>query len=226
MAQGSWSNDSITTLVVPTGATSGKRVVIANQQNGDAVDTYDEDGDLVFRITSDGSIVQVTDYGDFSVGDGTLQWHSTSPSGLAQVFFTPDASPSQGAEVTTVVNGTGGTYSLMLAAASASGTQKATAIGTERGVTGSLMQSDRVSTDSLVHVGRYSVTTNASANVTFSHGCSFTPDNSVISTVGQASPNQYVVTAYTSTQCTLHVTNAAGANLVSALTNFTAVFYG
>src|SRR5205085_89659 len=67
----------------------------------------------------------------------------------------------------------GVTYTLRLIGGNDLGTKGPSLVGNERGVQGSVVQSDQTSTSNLIHVAAITGTTDASGFLTFNHGATF-----------------------------------------------------
>jgi hypothetical protein len=195
MANSGWSNDSINTLVIPTGATTGARVIIANQATGDAIDIYDSANRLVFSIDGEG-IASSFSYGPDLVaqmfegalvlgapggGQGALEWEE-SPG------------PTSGSDIVLIVNPTGGGAALnvFFQGGSPDGTSTTSGIVVNtRGIFGSMIQSDQIRTNELVHTGTYSgVVAGGDGHWIFDHGCAFTPKVAMLTPWDAASSDQ------------------------------------
>lgn len=182
MANSGWTNDAVDTLTVPTGAVTGKRVVIANQANGDAIDVYDAGGNLVYAITGQGAAESINpaDGRKVTIFDGAVQLLGAN--GYVDMFyvepnpFTPSSQP----ELFIEVFGPSNSYTLILEAESADGTKLPTMTGSERNIQGSIVQMDTAGFGTgfgnLMHVGFYTGTVvDAFGNVVIPHGALFTP---------------------------------------------------
>jgi len=229
MSQGGWSNDAVTYLVVPTGATTGQRIVILNPVTGDAVDVYDSANELIMDINSNG-VVQTYATG-FSPqqteqrGDGIYYIDNTLGS-TAHVILRPTTNVSQQpAILLNVKNGNfTSDYTLAVLAASWNGTGTATLVGNERGVGGSMVQSDGASSNNLMHCEAVTGTTDASGFFTFVHHASFTPNmifTQVHDTGTPAFGNIDVIDgSITSTQATVYCVNFNGTARTLATVSF------
>ena len=181
MANSGWTNDAVDTLTVPTGATTGKRVVIANQANGDAIDVYDALNNLIYAITGQGAAESINPDGRrVTIFDGAVQLLGAN--GYVDMFyvepnpFTPSSQP----ELFIEVFGPSNSYSLLLFAESADGTKLPTMLGSERNIRGSIVQTDTggfgPGFGNLVHTGFYTGTVvDAFGDVLIPHGAAFTP---------------------------------------------------
>lgn len=184
-----WSMQGFTSLTIPSGATSGARVIIVNPVTGDVMDVYNALNQLIANIDSEGqytvyqfdtfshAAIQHTQFGqegiiyfsDVDNSDAIMEWTSSAAGqpGTQAVWTIQVANNNPGINFEV--------YTLQVFAGSDDATKKPTMTGTERGITGSVMQSDQVSTNNLVHYAAISGTTNGSGFLTFSHGASFTP---------------------------------------------------
>jgi len=154
-----------------------------NPGNGDVMDTYDAQGNLVAQIIASGTYINYLFTG--GVATQHMRYQSTGMVGLSDgdsslsaIQFDPTgtALPTQARTTITVANNAGThVYFLRLTSGSDSGAVLQTMTGNERGVGGSIMQSDQVSTNNLVHSGDVTGVTDANGNLTITHGASFTP---------------------------------------------------
>jgi hypothetical protein len=227
-----WTNQDITYLVIPTGATSGKRVVIANPDTGDAVDVYDTAGDLVATITADGVIMSIFPGGNDSfLRDGVVTCEDVTglQSATFQIIDAPNNSTGTGGQIYVNNPGPFSAGILTVFSDSEDGTQKNTVEAFERHVLGSVVVSDNRSVNNLFHAGAYSCATNASGIGTFSHGCGFTPTGGVMVAYAAvaAGATQFSIQngSWTSSQVTIAVKTPAGAAYNGTAT-FYAIFWG
>lgn len=184
-----WTNSLLTSLTLPQGATSGARIILINPATGDVMDIYNSLGQLIANIDPSGQYIvyqydnithapiQHTQFGqegliyfsDVDNSDAIMEWVSSAA-----------GNPSTQAAWTLQVannnpSASNGVYTLMVFAGSDDGSHQPTMTGSERAITGSVVQSDQVSTNNLIHCTNISGTTNASGFLTFNHGASFTP---------------------------------------------------
>jgi len=163
---------------IESGTDPGQHVILNNPATGDAVDVYDAGNNLVTYINRLGVVAAV----DPSTGhlarmtQGQFQ-QSDGGSNDSALILLPAASTSQQTELDVLVSPpVGTTYTLRLVGGSDDGSKSPTLIGNERGVSGSLVQSDQVSSGNLRHQGTVSGSnTDASGFLTFAHGAAFTP---------------------------------------------------
>jgi len=182
-----WSMQGFTSLTIPSGATTGARVVIVNPVTGDVMDVYNALNQLIANIDSDGqytvyqfdtfshAAIQHTQFGqegiiyfsDVDNSDAIMEWTSSAAG----------APSTQAVWTIQVANNDPGThfevYTLQVFAGSDDASKGPTMVGTERQVTGSVVQSDQVSTSNLEHMVAISDTTDASGFLVFNHGASF-----------------------------------------------------
>lgn len=184
-----WSNVGFTSLTIPTGATSGQRVVIANAVTGDAIDVYDINGNLIFQLGETGntiwsdflSIAPFTHFYDTEIiagGNGLTVFSRTDLSQFLESFTTSNGVSTQASTALTTFNNSLSnvkTYTLTMYAGSDDNSKGATATGQERNITGSLVQTDQISTNNLTHTALYNLVTNASGQFNQAHGAAFTP---------------------------------------------------
>jgi len=230
-----WSMQGFTSLTIPSGATTGKRIVIADPVTGNAFEVYNAANQLVawidgfgiyheFSSSPTSQEIQYKNDGMHMVGD-TL-------GDTATVVFVPATSVSGQPQLQAVVTNGNGTsiYTLQIATAGEDGTGTATMIGTERGVTGSLIQSSQgVSTNNLTCRGNFSCVTNASGIGTFNHNAGFVPTGGIITANAAvaAGATQFSIqpASFTSTAVTIAVKTPAGAVYTGTAT-FYAEFWG
>lgn len=176
---GGWTNQSVRTITVPTGATTGKRVIIGEQPGDRALSIYDAANNLVYVITDEGEAISVDPASDQSavmIG-GDFQLHDSAGD---SVLLTIDQNGADGPadfqiQVAPAAFGArnGG---LKVFAASADDSIPPTVTAVERDISGSVLVYDGPnSTNNLVHFGRYACTTNANGDSSIAHGCHFTP---------------------------------------------------
>lgn len=236
MSNSGWTNDAVDTLTVPTGATTGERVIIANQSNGDAIDIYNSANKLVFSIDSTGRLVAVSSISNAEavINGGTLFFEDSAQNPnfpqLVNGSTTPDnctlnlfggrpqhyAGVGQGAFV----------------ALSTGDTPASEWINTEqRGIQGAMVQTD-ISTNAnqLVLAASFSGTTDVNGHILVTHNFSVTPSVVVVTgtTPGGTFANlTYGVNAKTATQVDVSwkVANT-GAAFANSFITFDAVMFG
>jgi len=229
-----WSMQGFTSLTIPSGATTGKRIVIADPVTGNALEVYNAANQLVAWIDGFGI------YHEFSSSPTSQEvqykndgMHLTGDTlgDTGTVVYVPATSVSGQPQLQAVVtNGNGSSvYTLQIVVQGEDGTGTATLIGDERGVPGSVLQSDQVSTNNLTHRANYSVTTNASGIGTFAHNAGFTPKGAVATATAAvaagATQFSFQPASWTSTQGTVAVKTPAGAVYVGTAT-FDAELWG
>lgn len=238
-----WTNDQTDVLVLPTGATSGARIVI----NGitDAILVYDSAGDLVEAISPNGGTDQfgnVYDAGfwtfnpsdklSMSMDNAGIEWFFVGVSDMAGGIGY--GTGSDNAALITIISGnfTGqpGPQSAMFWR-SDDGIHPAVVLAQQEQATGtgiiigSVVQNDddnALTSNKFVHTGIASVTVGALGTATWAHGASFTP------TMGTVSPltgfwqwsinSPFGVDGFTATDGQLIVRDQSG-NLVANGTN-------
>lgn len=238
MANSGWTNDAVDSLTVPTGATSGERVIIANQANGDAIDIYDVANQLVFSIDKNGRLVsystvntaEVVIVGASVFFEDTAQSPQLPPQ--VQGLLGPDqtqlilsaGTPHNAAGLTTA--------SLELISGDTAGSPWVQA--TQRGVSGAVLQNDSTQdppVSNLVHIASYSGTTDAGGHLVFAHNCSgFTPKWAFVmgTTSGGTFANlTYGLNSLGATQADVNWTVAnTGAAYANQVITFDMVLYG
>jgi hypothetical protein len=175
-----WTNQGITTLVIPTGATTGARVVIDGTTG--QISVYNSSNQLVgqwggangcffsFPLVAIDTFVEIC--------EGIISW--------GEQGFTPADPPSISSNGITI-NSTGlqiqsgqptnngvGTFLELFGGQTAAGAEIR---ASQRNITGDLVQLDTTNNaGQLVHGGLYSGTVSGGdGHWTFPHGCSFTP---------------------------------------------------
>ena len=217
MANNAWSNDAVNTLTVPTGATTGKRVVIINLATGDAIDIYNASNQLVFSIDNNGvatSFHYPQTYnaslgaGVLSVTSATADVGTMADQGVVlasdQSLLQLKQQPANGMQ-----------YVLSLLGGSQDATKKPTLQGTERSVIGSMVQTDQLSVNNLIHAAHYSITYAATGfTQVFNHGAAFTPAFAIVSFDDGSAINNAAVkiaaSSITATQATLYTNYLPG----------------
>lgn len=154
-----------------------------NPGDGTIVDAYDSSNHKVFVIDPVGN----TTWSGYTAGVHTTDTEITA-SGLfffsrtdtseVDVTFDSSTGSSTQADLDILVFNSASPspnypYQLTLKAGSDDGTKRPTAVGLERGMIGSLMQSDQISTNNVCHYFAASGTTNSTGFVTLNHGASF-----------------------------------------------------
>jgi hypothetical protein len=176
---GSWTNDAVTQITVPTGAVTGSRIVIGSQPNGNAISFYDAGNNLISEITNIGDLIVFDIPSGGSIQYGALSIIFTGiSSDVADIDYVQSTGVASSQAKLRINNtphlgGDPGLFAIL--GGSADGSKRPTATMNERGVAGSLVQSDQVSTNNLVHIAAYSGTTDAGGHAVLNHGASFTP---------------------------------------------------
>lgn len=226
---------------IEVGPNPGAHFIVYNPATGDVLDVYDTANNLIAKIDNTGAFT-VYDYG--GVPGGPLFDHTQF--GQSGLIFSSDQDLSM---AVFEFSGSGGSvslpafvelqvdnnaapshiYTLQAYAGSDDGSFAPTLYGSERGINGSMLQSDRRSTDNLRHSDQYTCNTNASGIGTFSHGCSFTPKGATFTAFAAvaAGATQFSIQngSWTSSQVTIAVKTPAGAAYNGAAT-FYADFWG
>lgn len=219
-----------------SGNPSGQHLILNNGATGDAVDVYDSSDRLVASIDATGTLLTINQPAQDTLlmqGDAIAFYNQGSaPSSRAGITGTSSATGSQ-----VIIDSGRGTSSndsilwLLDSLLSPDGKsyvrsqQKAT--HTQGPISGSVMQTDTDnSSNNCVHVATYSITTDASGNSTFNHGCRFTPAGGFLAStsVGGADFYEYVwlsATPFTATQASAHFNDRLGNSKTS--TSFTAI---
>lgn len=210
-----------------SGTDPGQHVIINNPVTGDPVDVYDTGNNLVTYINrfgvivaqdpSTGHLARMTQ-GQFQQNDG-----GTNDSAL---ILLPASTTAQQTELDVLVSPhVGTTYTLRLVGGSDDGTKFPTLIGNERGHSGSLVQSDQVSTGNLRHVGTVSGSnTDASGFLTFAHGAAFTPTQMFLQPHDVGTPAfgmlDYITGSFSAFNATIFAKNFNGTTRTGAPVTF------
>jgi hypothetical protein len=217
-----------------SGNVTGKHIVLNNLVTGHAVDVYDDTNSLVAYINSigqigtrlaDGSAQAYTLGGSLTLtqdndqGLFSMQAH-TATQGAALIIdsFSPTEASGDG-QLVVWSSGTGGSA------------QPATVTAIERGHSGSIVVTDGLSTNNLMHAAIYNVSTDAGGSSTFNHGASFTPKIGILAGVngiGANFPYQYAWfgTPFTSTTAHAAFKDNLGAALASTTLGVFGIFFG
>lgn len=219
---------------ISAGNPAANHVVINNFAGGYAIEVYNASNQLVAFIDTIGQI-KTQGVGPPTVSasllGGSLTLTQNSDQGL---FFNQGHTFTQGNAVIIQSTASGAALDGQLVVWSAGvggGAQPPTVTATERTVTGSVVVSDNLSTNNLVHMKEYVVTTSAAGVFTVTHGASFTPTGAVVTnslSSGIAAPLflDMLDDKYTSTTAQCKVWNAAGAVLASSTIAVTIIFFG
>lgn len=247
MANSGWTNDAIDSLTVPTGATSGERVIIANQANGDAIDIYDTANQLVFSIDGNGRLVSYSTLGTSTaviVGGGLVFEDTTQNPQIA-----PRASGSTDPTGTTLLldggvpqNAVGGITPAFLSLNTNTSLGSPWISAGQRDVQGAVLQTDSTQDppiNNIVHVQTYSIATDGTGAATFSHNCGFRDATGAASApvagflmgvngVGATFPYQSAWFASPFTATTAHAAfkTETGAAIANTTVGVFGVFYG
>lgn len=237
MANSGWTNDAVDSLTVPTGATSGERVIIANQSNGDAIDVYNTANKLVFSIDSTGKLTSVSsvDTAEVVISAGSVVFEDTGITGAFFPFLNGSITADQnalsiaaGAPLNAPGTVAGSAITLLTGDTTASEQIQVE----QRGIVGNLVQTDNVgNSGQVIHAAAYSGTTDGAGHLIFNHGCAFTPAGAVVTGRAPAVgifPNLTIGTdGFTSTQANLTFTVAStGAAYATQPVMFQAIFFG
>jgi hypothetical protein len=220
------------------GSDPGQHFVVSNPATGDALDVYDSANHLIFAITNQGLAASYTTGSSpqpsagFQNAQLIFSDNATPTAHNSTMSWSPAAvSAAQG--VVTILNSgyVSDIGALEILCGSADGSKRPTVQAVERGHQGSVVVSDQVSTNNLVHMGSYSGTTNASGHLIIAHGCGFTPKGCV--PIGNANGTFANLTAgvnsagFTSTNFDTSWINAAtGAAYANLLVTMYALLWG
>ena len=218
------------------GPLSGAHFIVNNTTTGDIIDVYDAANHLIFAVTAAGQAISYT--------SGVAPQPSSSLEGARVVFsdnqatpttaritYTPPATTASQGVVTILGNAiTNDTGALQVFSGSADATKHTTVQAVERNIQGSVVVSDRISTNNLVRASGYSGTTDAAGHLVFNHNCAFFPVRGTLmgTTVGGTFANlTWGLNNLTATQADVnfHVANTGAAFANSGIT-FDMVFWG
>lgn len=230
-----WSMQGFTSLTIPSGATTGKRVVIVDPVTGNAIEIYNASNVLVFSIDGDGIVTSMDPATDFVVRmfQGAIDFDTQAgiafPGTISETF-----SPRTDLNITSGFTAVGDqASSIDLFGSTGAGTKDETVVGTQRGgVVGSFMQSDQTATDNLFHSAIYSVAVaGVAGQLTFNHNCGFTPTRGTFAPLTNMSQGNWAdafgTHGFTSTQARLTAFFQTGTAVgIGTTVTFYATFYG
>lgn len=205
------------------GSNPGQHFIVSNPSTGDALDVYDSANHLIFAITNQGLAASYTTgtAPQPSVGFQNAQLifsdNATPTAHQATMSFTAPSVPAAQGQITILNSAyTSDVGAIEVICGSADGTKRSTVQAIERGHQGSVLVSDHVSTNNLIHAASYSGTTNAAGHLVFNHGAGFTPTGAVVTGTapgGTFANLTYGVDNLTSTQADVNwtVANTAAA---------------
>lgn len=175
-------NTGVFRASITSGTNPGQHFDI-NPGDGSIVDAYDANNHKVFVIDAVGNTtwsawVSGVHTADTEVNGGGIFFFSRTDTSEVDITFDTSTGASTQADLDFLVfNSASPTpnypYQLTLRAGSDDGSKRPTMVGLERGMVGSVVQSDQVSTNNVVHYFAASGTTNATGFVTLNHGASF-----------------------------------------------------
>lgn len=215
-----------------SGTNPGAHVII-NDTDGTPLKIYDSSNFLIGYIDKFGVFASRQDIGGGVIDQafiqgGTLiaqqggdqglfncQQHTGTQGAAISIFSDTAGAASSSGQLTVWSQGVG------------VGAQPNTVTATERNNGGSIVVSDQLSTNNLVHLEIYSFTTDGSGNCNFPHHCTFTPKMGFLSCeflAGNAGFYQYAwfTNPFTSTNANAHFND----NLGAAVANKTLRVYG
>jgi hypothetical protein len=227
---------------ITSGDPAGQHIVINNSVTGDAVDVYDASNQLIYSIDNTGAATSFYRGGGISqntiarISGGSLLFDRIAGAGHQATYqFIPDvggAGQSNDVHMQVPSSGTGGTLIVDFLSGAFNNTNGPTILSTERGVSGSLVQSDQSRTNNLFHMAYYGGTTDAAGNLALAHGCAFTPSAAVITIDASGTTNPNIVGSMRS--AVLGATNFTtswfiantGAGYATSIVRFSAIFFG
>lgn len=160
------------------GSTSSQHAILANTATGDPIDVYNGAGQLVFTVNKFGVAESHNPSNGISAGLQTGQLEINDGTGnndFTALLLPAGSAAAQSAVELNMSPPIGTTYTLEMFGGSDDGSKKPTLVGNERGIQGSMVQSDKTQDGNLLHFGTYVITTDSGGAAVFNHGASFTP---------------------------------------------------
>lgn len=233
MAQGGWSNDAIETLTIPTGATTGARIVIDGTRG--AILVYNSAGQLVAAISSVSGVAadstvyfpQIESIDPASgrtliLNSAEIDFAQAGASNVPGKILLFEGTNDQAVVLRSGTTQTGGPDQAVLSLISAglagqlANAQLNQEVATGSAISGCAVQNDDSSGNGtapkFLHMGSYSGTTNGVGLMTYNHGASFTPAGGIIAPTSGAAFTQYDLhSPFSPTTGTFGARNGTGA---------------
>lgn len=250
MSHSGWSNDQLTELTIPQGATTGARITI-NENNDGAILVYNSAGRLTAAISSnggtadDGTVYQpeiesidpssggyIVEHGaalDFAIplSTGTAATITLSPASLHSQSLTLTSGTSN--------SGTSGQATLQPTSAGQSGTLASVVIGQEIStgttLTGVVIQNDdsfaQLNQPRFIHMGVYTQSTDGSGNIVLPHGALFTPKGGFLASIGGNVFYQYAwfSGSFNNISGRAHFNDNTGASILNTSLSMCGIFF-
>lgn len=174
-----------------SGTNPGKHIVLNNSVTGDAVDVYDASNNIIFSIDANGNATSTFQPGNQAssvMTAGSIRFFHGSASSSEFVQLNSTVFPTRGAFGAFEFYVNGGDNGLpQFGILGNTGTIfTSTVVADERGVFGSIVVSDNLSVNNIVHGGLQNLVTGATGQWNQAHGCAFTPQGAVITQGGAA----------------------------------------
>jgi hypothetical protein len=212
------------------GPLTGQHFIVNNASTNDVIDIYDSSNRLVYKLDQNGTIVSLSyatnnpfleiTSGSIAMGDSLISTLGSLGIGEGPGFTeTTLASPAL----------SGGSQVNLQLVSESSGNKYI--ICNQRGQTGTVIQSDSINANQLIHVGAYNVTTDAGGTGFVNHGCAFTPTAGFLAGVngiGANFPYQYAwfASPFTSTTAKAAFKDNTGAALANTTLGVFGFFFG
>jgi len=172
---------------ISVGTSPGQRFIVNNPVTGDVIDVYDSANNLIFAITNQGQAISYST-GSTPQPSVNLQGakvvfsdNATPTAHTAQISFQHNSAPAGQGQITLLNSDNASAVgALEILSGSTDGTKGPTVQAIERTRQGSVVVSDNISVNNLMHAASYSGTTNAGGHLVFNHNCGFTPTVAVV----------------------------------------------
>lgn len=221
---------------IEVGPLTGQHFIVNNPATGDALDIYNSSNQLVFSINAFGIATShnPTTGLESSLQAGQIQLDNSPGLVNANLVLVPSGNVAIRDILEIIMSPHLGTsYTLSLEGGSDNGALSPTLVGNEHNISGSMVQSDQIATNNLMHVGHYSGTVAGGNGVwTFAHGCSFTPAEVIMTpwdSAGAQSRNYPVLgsTTISGGNCSAQWWDGVGNKVANGVTvGVRAVFFG
>jgi hypothetical protein len=212
------------------GSTGSQHAILANTATGDPIDVYNGAGQLVFSVNKFGVSESHNPSNGISAGLQTGQLEINDGAGnndFTTILLPAATTAAQSAAELNMSPPVGTTYTLQLVGGSDDGSKSPTLLGNERGVQGSMVQSDKTSDGNLLHFGTYTISTDSGGTGVFNHGASFTPTRGILVGVNGIGANFFYQYAWFASPFTATTAKAAFKdNLGAALATTTLGAFG
>lgn len=165
-----------------SGTNPGKHIVLNNPITGDAVDVYDSSNNIIYSIDANGNATSTFQPGNQAssvMSSGFISFFHGSASAREFVQTNSTVFPARGAfgALEMYVNGGDNGLPQFSVLGNTGSIFTSTVVADERGVFGSVVVSDNLSVNNLMHSAFYSGTVGAGGAWAIPHGCAFTPNS-------------------------------------------------